>query len=61
VPFLGFTLQSLSPPQSRTPFGAFPFLPFLNIASCCSEDQEVTMTRGFKVLLPAEIRTLHSP
>jgi hypothetical protein len=29
--------------------------------SCCSEDQEVTMTRGFKVLLPVGIRTPSQP
>jgi hypothetical protein len=54
---MGFTLQSLSPSQSRTPFGANSLLAVSNIASCCSEDQKVTMLRGSKVLLTARIRT----
>jgi hypothetical protein len=29
VPLMGFTLQSFSPPQSRTPYGACALLPFL--------------------------------
>jgi hypothetical protein len=29
VPLMGFTLQSFSPPQSRTPLGACALLPFL--------------------------------
>ena len=29
VPLMGFTLQSFSPPQSRTPLGAVALLPFL--------------------------------
>jgi len=29
VPLMGFTLQSVSPPRSRTPFGAVALLPFL--------------------------------
>jgi hypothetical protein len=54
---MGFTLQSLSPPRSRTPSGARSLLAVLDIAFCCSEDQKITMPRSFKVLLPAEIRT----
>jgi hypothetical protein len=34
VPLMGFTLQSVSPPQSRTPYGALALLPFLT--SCSS-------------------------
>lgn len=29
APLMGFTLQSVSPPRSRTPFGALTLLPFL--------------------------------
>jgi hypothetical protein len=31
------------------------------IAHSCSEDQEFTMPRSFRALLPTEIRTLHGP
>lgn len=51
---MGFTLQSLTPPQSRTPSGASSLRAVFDIASCCSEDQEVTMTRSFKVFAPCE-------
>jgi hypothetical protein len=57
----GVPLQSLTPSRSRTPFGALSLLAVYDIASCCSEDQEVTMPRSFKVLLPARIRTPRSP
>jgi hypothetical protein len=54
---MGFTLQSFSPPQSRTPFGAVALMLFFDIALFCSEDQKVTMPRSSRALLPAEIRT----
>jgi hypothetical protein len=58
---VGFTLQSFSPSQSRTPFGARSLPAVSDIAFSCSEDQEITMPRGFKVLLPARIRTPFRP
>lgn len=57
VPLMGFTLQSVCPAQSRTPFSA-SYLPAVpDIVSSSSEDLEVTVPRGSKVLLPARIRT----
>lgn len=57
----GSTLQSLSPSQSRAPFGARSLPAVSDIAFSSSEDQEITMPRGFKVLLPARIRTPSRP
>jgi len=57
VPLMGFALQSFSPPRSRPPFDVTCLLAVSDIASFCSEDQEVTMPRDSKALLPAEIRT----
>ena len=42
-------------------FRRLSLLAVYDIASSCSEDQEVTMPRSFKVLLPARIRTPLSP
>jgi hypothetical protein len=58
---MGFTLQSVSPPRSRTSFDARSLPAVLDIAFLCSEDQKITMPRSFKVLLPAEIRTPERP
>ncbi len=56
-----WALQSVTPPQSRTPRGAFDPHAVPDIACSCSEDQEVTMPRSSRVLLSAKIRTSGKP
>lgn len=52
----GVALQSVSPAQSRHLSAPCPHAVF-DIESFCSEDQRVTMPRGFRALFPARIRT----
>jgi hypothetical protein len=57
----GSSLQSVSPPQSLAPKRLSCPHVVSDIACSCSEDQEVTMPRNSRALLPAEIRTRLEP
>jgi hypothetical protein len=56
----GRPFRAFPPQRSSAPFGALDLHAVSDIASFCSEDQRVTMPRGFKAVLSARIRSLHS-
>jgi hypothetical protein len=61
VPLMGFIPSERFPSaEPCTKRLSFP-LAVSDIACSCSEDQEVTMPRSFRALLPAKIRTRLEP